>query len=106
MAWVSVAAAMASSVSPQISWVAMGPSSCSGSSTDRSTLRRLPVSTTTQSGLPSASMCRLPTRKRAISDSGRWVADSPMRVTGSSESWHSRSTDKARWAPRLSSATA
>ncbi len=46
-----------------------------------------------------------PPRNRATSSSGRWVADSPMRCGGRSVSRSSRSSDRARWAPRLVPAT-
>ena len=47
-----------------------------------------------------------PDRNRATSSAGRTVADSPMRCAGLSSSWSSRSSDSARWAPRLVAATA
>ena len=46
-----------------------------------------------------------PPRKRAISSSGRWVADRPMRCGGRSQSASSRSRVRARCAPRLVAAT-
>ena len=42
-----------------------------------------------------------PPRNRAISSSGRWVADRPIRCGGSSASSSSRSSESARCAPRL-----
>ena len=47
-----------------------------------------------------------PPRKRATSSSGRTVADSPIRCAGRASSSSSRSSDRARWAPRLVPATA
>ena len=47
-----------------------------------------------------------PDRKRATSSGGRTVADSPIRCAGVSSSWSSRSSESARWAPRLVAATA
>ena len=49
---------------------------------------------------------RVPPRKRATSSIGRTVADSPMRCAGSSSSASRRSSDSARWAPRLVPLTA
>ena len=50
---------------------------------------------------------REPPRKRAISSSGRWVADSPMRCGGPRRRPRSsRSRVSARWAPRLVAARA
>ena len=49
---------------------------------------------------------RAPPRNRATSSTGRTVADSPMRCAGSSSSSSRRSSDSARWAPRLVPATA
>ena len=47
-----------------------------------------------------------PDRNLATSSGGRTVADRPMRWAGWSMSWSSRSSDSARWAPRLVAATA
>ena len=47
-----------------------------------------------------------PDRNRATSSGGRTVADSPMRCAGVANSWSSRSSDRARCAPRLVPATA
>ncbi len=47
-----------------------------------------------------------PDRNRATSSGGRTVADSPMRCAGMAKSWSSRSSDRARCAPRLVPATA
>ena len=49
---------------------------------------------------------RSPPRKRATSSSGRWVADSPMRCGGRAVISSSRSSESARWAPRLVAAMA
>jgi hypothetical protein len=57
-----------------------------------------PASTTSTS--------RSPPTKRAISSSGRWVAESAMRCTGRSHSRSSRSRLSARCVPRLVAATA
>ena len=47
-----------------------------------------------------------PPRKAATSCSGRCVADSPIRCTSRPVRWASRSSDSARWAPRLEPAMA
>ena len=47
-----------------------------------------------------------PTRNRATSSTGFCVADRPMRSSGRPHSASSRSSDSARWLPRLSSASA
>ena len=47
-----------------------------------------------------------PDRNRATSSGGRTVADSPIRWAGAGDSWSRRSSDNARWAPRLVPATA
>ncbi len=47
-----------------------------------------------------------PPKKRATSSIGRTVADSPMRWAGFGSSSSSRSSETARWAPRLVAATA
>ena len=47
-----------------------------------------------------------PPRKRATSSSGRCVADRPMRCGGVVVISSSRSSDSARWAPRLVGARA
>ena len=88
------------------SCVAMGPISSSGSSSARSISREWPVSTIRQSGFPSGPTFAAPTRNRPTSSIGRWVADRPMRVIGPSASLQSRSTERLRCEPRLSSATA
>ena len=73
--------------------------SSTGTITSRSRSFTRPASTTlTGRGAPSASW---PPRKRAISLRGRCVALSPMRCTGPSAMRSSRSSDRARWLPRL-----
>ncbi len=47
-----------------------------------------------------------PVRNRPTSSCGRTVAESPMRCAGRSNAASSRSSDNARWAPRLVPATA
>ena len=47
-----------------------------------------------------------PTRKRPTSSSGRCVAESPMRCSRRRASASRRSSESARWAPRLVAATA
>ena len=51
-----------------------------------------------------------PPRKRATSDSGRWVAERPIRwgagFPAAATSASSRSSESARWAPRFVPATA
>ena len=75
----------------------------SGSSSARSRSLVWPVSTMVQvPGVPSSQ----PVRKWATVSMGRWVADSPMRVTGRPASASRRSSESARWAPRLLPATA
>ena len=72
------------------------------SSTGTTTLRShslVEVGATTSTG-------REPPRKRATSSIGRTVADRPMRWAGCSSSSSRRSSDTARWAPRLVPATA
>ncbi len=49
---------------------------------------------------------RPPVRNRPTSSMGRTVADRPMRCAGRSRSASSRSSETARWAPRLLPATA
>ena len=77
-----------------------GPSSLAGTSMARSSVRWWPIWTITGSGRP------LPVRKCAISSIGFCVAERPMRTGGVSASASSRSSESARCAPRLSSATA
>ena len=95
-----------SNASPHNSWLAMGPNSRSGNCMARSIVRERPVSTMRQLGLPSGSIESLPTNSLPTSSMGRWVADSPMRTMGFSAKAQSRSTDRDRWEPRLSSAMA
>src|SRR5207253_2405109 len=47
-----------------------------------------------------------PPRNRAVSSIGRTVADSPIRCAGFGSNASSRSSDRARWAPRLVAASA
>ena len=104
--WALARSVMVSSVSPQISWVAMGPISSLGSWMSRSNCLEWPVSTIRQLGLPWSSMFAEPTRNLATSSIGFWVAERPMLVIGSSHKFRNRSTDRERWEPLLSSATA
>ncbi len=79
------------------------PMSSMGTTTSTSSSLRAPASTTVTgrgATLPSEATVA-PPRKRAISSSGRWVADSAIRCGGSSHSSSSRSSDNIRWAPRL-----
>jgi len=93
-------AATRSYSSTHCSLVHTAPSSSSGTSTARSRSRRWPTSTTSGDG-------RSPTSSRAATSSGRTVADSPTRCSlcGAVNACR-RSSDSARWAPRLSAATA
>jgi hypothetical protein len=85
--------------------------SSTGTSMVTSMGRRLPASTTpTGRGAPLAS---IPPRKRATVSRGRAVADRPMRCIGGTSgprprtrSASSRSSESARWAPRLVPVTA
>ncbi len=82
------------------------PPTCARSSTGDSTACSMrltsPQSTIVQArGTGSPLAMSWPTRKRAISSSGRWVADNPMRCGGSSHCWSRRSSVSARCAPRL-----
>ncbi len=68
----------------------------------------LPAAGRATAGLPAAGASgrrATPPRKRATSSSGRCVADSPTRCRGRSPSGlasaSSRSSERARWAPRL-----
>ena len=65
-----------------------------------------PTSTIRQSARPSASTRAVPTRKRAASSIGFWVADSPTRVARCPVSASSRSSDNARWLPRFAGSNA
>ena len=47
-----------------------------------------------------------PTRKRATSSIGFWVADKPTRNNRPPQSAARRSSDSARWVPRLFAASA
>ena len=57
-----------------------------------------------QSG--SSLLAPAPTRNRATSSIGFCVAESPMRSSGSPQSAASRSSESARWLPRLFGAIA
>lgn len=72
--------------------------SCTGTTTDRS--NSLVEGGWTISTLPRGA------RYRATSSTGRTVADSPIRRAGRGSSSSSRSSERARWAPRLVPATA
>ncbi len=73
--------------------------SSTGTTTSTSIGLRWPASTIVTSRGPSSVW---PPRNRAISSNGRWVADSPIRCGGSCAISSRRSSDSARWAPRLS----
>ncbi len=77
--------------------------SSSGTTTSTSSCLRSPASTIV-TGLGPWAVA--PPRKRAISSSGRWVADSPIRCGGVSVIASRRSSESARCAPRLVAATA
>ena len=86
--------------------------SSTGMTTSISRVLRTPASTTvTGRGwrLPAA-VTWVPPRKRAISSSGRCVADNPMRCGDAPPpertQWSSRSSVRARWLPRLVAASA
>ena len=67
-----------------------------GTRTERSMAGAAPAPTT-RTG-------RLPPRKRATRSGGRTVAERPTRWAGRSSRQSSRSSERARWAPRLESA--
>ena len=78
--------------------------SSTGMTTSISSGLEIPASTmATSRGVPGADQ---PPRKRATSASGRWVADRPMRWGGVTVISSSRSSETARWAPRLVAARA
>ncbi len=78
--------------------------SSTGMTTSTSSGLLMPASTiVTGRGSPGAAQ---PPRKRATSSSGRCVADRPMRCGGTVVTSSSRSSDSARWAPRLVGARA
>ena len=86
-----------------VSWPS-SPMSSTGMTTSTSSGLRMPASTmVTGRGSPGADQ---PPRKRATSSSGRCVADSPIRWGGWLVISSSRSSDSARWAPRLVGASA
>ena len=78
--------------------------SSTGMTTSISSGLRMPASTMV-TGRASPGLAH-PPRKRATSSSGRCVADSPMRCGGRAVISSSRSSDSARWAPRLVGARA
>jgi len=65
-----------------------------------------PTSMVLALGGATTSTGRAPPRKRAQVSIGRTVADRPMRCAGAGSNSSSRSSDSARWAPRLVPATA
>ncbi len=83
------------------------PMSSTGTTTSISSGLRMPASTmvtgrgTRRVAPDSSTTCWYPPRKRAISSSGRWVADRPMRWGGRSHRSSSRSRLSARCEPRL-----
>ena len=77
--------------------------SSTGTITSRSSCLRTPASTIATSRWRPGSAN--PPRNRAISSSGRWVADSPIRCTGRPVSASRRSSDSIRCAPRFVAAT-
>ena len=77
--------------------------SSTGTTTWSSIGLRWPASTTVTGRGPAPSW---PPRKRAISSSGRCVAESPIRCGGASVSASSRSSESARCAPRFVAASA
>src|SRR5207247_1631424 len=74
----------------------------SGISMARSRCRTWPASTIAQSASGDAA----PVRKRAISSRGFCVAESPTRTGGRTVNAARRSSDNARWLPRLLGASA
>ncbi len=85
------------------------PMSSTGTTTSMSRVLRTPASTMVTGrarGGPPGAGSIWPPRKRAISSSGRWVADRPMRWNGRSALASRRSSESARWAPRLVGARA
>jgi hypothetical protein len=92
-----------------------GPSSSPGSFGDRGPAGRLVMSSTGTCTVTSMvfalfgatiSTGAAPPRKCAVSSTGRTVADRPIRWAGRGSSASSRSSDSARWAPRLVAQTA
>ncbi len=77
--------------------------SSTGTTTSTSIGLRSPASTIVTGRGPLAVW---PPRNRAISSSGRWVADRPIRCGGSCASSSRRSSESARCAPRLEPAIA
>src|ERR671935_85060 len=95
----SVGARSRSSAGPPSS-----PMSSTGTTTSTSSGLRWPASTIVPGRSRSSSP--RPPRNRAISSSGRWVADSPIRCGEVPAISSSRSSERARWAPRLFAASA
>ena len=78
--------------------------SSTGMTTSISSVLEMPASTmATSRGVLGADQ---PPRKRATSASGRCVADRPMRCGEAAVISSSRSSESARWAPRLVGARA
>jgi hypothetical protein len=76
--------------------------SSTGTTTSTSSCLRTPASTmVTGRGRRPSGVSSRPPRNRATTSSGRWVADRPMRWGGRSQMSASRSSDRARCAPRL-----
>ena len=93
-----ISSATRSQVSSRCSLEATAFSSSRGTSTATSSTRPDPLSTIAQA--------RPPVRNRPISSIGLWVAERPTRTHRRPQSASSRSSERARWAPRLSRATA
>ena len=87
--------------------------SSTGTMTSRSSSFLTPASTSSTGRnlhSPVARSRSRPARNRPTSASGRWVADKPTRCGAGRPAvrtrWSSRSSDRARWVPRLVAATA
>ena len=80
--------------------------SSTGTSTRRSKAFFAPASTITTGRGFHLRTPSPPPRKRATVSSGRCVAESPIRCSGRRATSSSRSSDSARWAPRLVPTTA
>ena len=102
----------AASVEPPYSlgaWAAAAPaerSPMSSTGITTSTSRGLPIPASTMVTGRGSLGAEYPPRKRATSSSGRCVAESPMRCGGRSVTASRRSSESARWAPRLVGARA
>ena len=112
--WSRIASSTCGQMLPPRAWVESG-SSCSSPGVtgraDGSWVRSSTGITTDSSsrlGESGATMRtgRVPPRNRAISSCGRTVALSPMRRAGAASRASRRSSDTARWLPRLVPATA